>query len=318
MVGVRDERGWALLWVTGIWLILFVAVAVGSKAWAMNGQPWHLWQEGHTPLSALLILDAHALRYMVYWPIFLIAEIFRIHPDYVFTIVSTLSSLILIWLIVYCEFLVYMRPPRGWIIVISAVIVIISFWTDGRITLLLMGYAMVVWSALKLVAFDRWSVGQAFALLGGGLICSLSSGTLAVVGMFVGLLGMWVTWNYRTLISARSFFFWVTVFFILYGGWILIGVFLNLSFYNFDPIAMLNHGVGGIALLLGPIGIVALSIAALASVWVVLWLYRNQSSAMFVLSIAIVSAAAGGVFGITAMSIGLVPLLLIIRPNLWF
>ena len=97
----------------------------------------------------------------------------------------------------------------------------------------------------------------------------------------------------------------------------LVGTFINLAFYEFDPVAMLGHGIGAVALSIGPFGLAALGIAALVGLYVFWWLYRKQSPRMFVLTMAIVSASAGGLFGITAMSVGLAPLLLAVRPEFW-
>jgi|GEM_PF-5368089 hypothetical protein len=315
---MADKQRQALLLVVLIWLALFALVLVGVKRSAMNGQPWDLWLDGYSPWTALLALDKHALRYAVYWPIFLISEGVGVHPDRLFGFFSAGASLLLAWTMVKSDFLLSPHPSLWRSAAYALMVVFLSLLIEGRITLLLTGYAMLIWAALHYVVCGRWNHWQTTALLAGGALSSLSSGTLAVAGAFVGLFALWLFLQHRRpldhpIAMTGSFL----LFFISYGGWIIAGVIINLEFFDNSAIAMLNHGLGRIALMVGSAGLLALGLAGLAGAAVFWWLYRRQSAGMFILTIAIAPAAAGGLFGLTTLSVGLVPLLLMARYRLW-
>lgn len=306
-----------MLWATGIWLMLFIAVIAGHTQWKMNSQPWDLWWEGYSLFEAWLALHQHALRYVIYWPMFVTAQGIGVHPDKVFTYASVFASLGLIWALIRCEVIISDRPSLWRTSGYAFIVVIMSLAMDGRITLLLAGYSAIIMAALQYVAGGRWGLGQSVALIGGGLLCSLSSGTLTVAGAFAGVWGVWTILGIKGQRASPAMLYALLGFFVLYGGWILAGLLINLAFFEHDAMAMLDHGAGSAVLLIGPMGPVALAIAALAGLWGIWWLNRKQSATMFVLTLALASAAVGGLFGLTTMSIGLVPALLAVRSELW-
>lgn len=315
---MADKQRRALLLVILIWLVLFILVLTGVKRSAMNGQPWDLWLNGYSPWSALLAWDKHALRYAVYWPVFIASEGVGIHPDRLFGFFSAGASLLLAWTMVKSDFLLSQRPSLWRSVAYSLAVMVLSCVIEGRITLLLAGYAMLIWAALHHVVHGRWTHWQTAALLVGGALSSLSSGTLAVAGAFVGLFALWLFFQHRRPMDRSAAMIGsFLLFFAIYGGWIIAGVVINLEFFGNSPIAMLNHGLGRVVLLVGPLGLVALGVAGLIGLALFWWLYRRQSAGMFILTMAIAPAAAGGLFGLTTLSIGLVQLLLMARSELW-
>lgn len=304
-----------------VWLAFMALVATGVKQFDMNVQGRAMWLQGFDPFEGLAIGHPHALRYLLYWPVFKVADAIGAPADRLFTPVSAGALLGLLLVMVRCEFLLSnyqgrVSAPRG--LGYAVILIVLAFLMNGRLVFAFAGYALMIYAVLDFVINQRWSWSHVPAAVFGVFLTSVSSGTIAVSMLFLVLVAVPAA-GLRTPAATR-FCGSIILILLIFTPQVALGVDKNLRFFGggFEgAVSMLKHGAGVIFLRFGILGLLCLSVLAaggLATLW---WLHGRLSARLYALTLAIAPAAIGGLFGFSTMAMGIIPILLVVRSQTW-
>lgn len=327
-------------------LALLLMVFAGWKTFTLNSQAWDMWHVvGHNPVEAFLSGHPHGLRYVVYYPIFAVAEFVGVPPDLVFSYVCVLVLYVMSTLVSQIDSDVWSSQGHIWrrdAIVLC--IFALAALMNGRLLLAFCGYLFIVSAGANWFKCREWKLSHAACVLVGCLLAAVSSGTLlAAMALSAGVVLIAYIMDSRLLkdnpLSAIS----IVMVLVLFVSYALIGIGKNLAYFGGDEAAvvrMLGHGAGGdiaksIGLgdlveqdeipategLLGAVlpywwlGVVAVALVARYYGWRPVRMVQASSPAQNLIHMSIVLAMVGGLFGYSVLMMGVVPLLLFVSGN---
>jgi len=319
---------------------LLLMVLVGWKSFTLNSQAWHMWQSaGHNPFGVLLSGHPHGLRYLVYYPVFAVAEFSNLPPDLVFSCGSAAVLLFMSVLVAQIDVDVWGTQGHVWrrdLVILS--MFVMSMLMNGRLLLAFCGYLLIIFAGVDWFKRREWKSVNAISVLLGCLLAGVSSGTLlAAMALSAGIVLVAASMDAKLLknnpIAAVS----IAAILALFVGYALIGLGKNLTFYGGDEAAvvrMLGHGAGGdIAKSVGLgnlveqddtpvsggmlgavlqywwIAAVVGAVVARRFGWRPVHMVQTSSPGQNLIHLSIMLAMVGGLFGYSILVMGLIPLL---------
>ncbi|WP_157955821.1 MULTISPECIES: hypothetical protein [Devosia] len=327
-------------------LALLLTVLVGWKTFTLNSQAWDMWQSvGHDPLGVLLSGHPHGLRYLVYYPVFAVAEFANLPPDLVFSFECVLVLFFMSMLVARIDVDVWGSQGHVWRRdVVVFCMFVMSMLMNGRLLLAFCGYLLIIFAGADWYKQREWKPVHAISALLGCLLAGVSSGTLlAAMGLSAGIILVAFLMDAKLLknnpIAAVS----IALTLALFVGYALIGLGKNLAYYGGDEAAvfrMLGHGAGGdIARSVGLgdlleqddlpgvggrlasilqywwVGVVAASTVARCYGWRPIHMVKTSGPGLNLVHLSIIIAMAGGLFGYSVLLMGYIPFLMFASGN---
>ena len=316
------KRSGRNLIVWALWFLLVVAVLVGFKSFTIWEQVVELHAQKRSLANLYAARHPHFLRYLVAYPVFLGSNLTGLSSAAIFNLacLALLPALALILrrveLIETSENSSEARITAHTIVLFS-----ISYFMNGRIIFALFGYSILVLVLSEYFSSCRWRFSSFILCLVGILFCSVSSGVFAVAFLFLLLcllLSVVRAFEAPTVRPAQlGMTVSIIVLFAMFREFLLIGIDKNIEFYGGGIEAvwtMLDHGLGTYLTVIDPslvlLMVPMLALAGYAGAHVV----RRSTATNRVAVLALCSALAGGIFGLSTLSVGLVPALLV-RPG---
>lgn len=311
-------------WATFAFSIAMAAlVFLDLKAFDLTYQAWDLWRLGESPVWAFMVGHPHAMRYVLYYPVFVLSEWTGLSVDLVFAGFCIVAIIALCLALASIERKLSEQPSKR---ATSYVVIffLLALLMNGRLIFAFAGYALLIWSFVSRVDNGRWSTVMAIGVAAGLLLSSVSSGVLSVAALFcIGCLA-WISWkDLRASASFKSLVpMLITVGLILaaFSSTVVIGLFKNIDYYGggwAGVVGMLDHGFGRIFLRLGAAGVVAAAAVAIVGLAIGLVILSRLPNKLAMVAIALIPAALGGMVGISTMAVGLVPAILLLRWNVF-
>lgn len=328
-------------------LALLVTVLAGWKAFTLNSQAWYMWQTvGHDPTGVLLSGHPHGLRYLVYYPVFAVAEFATLSPDFVFSCVCVLILFLISMLIARIDVDVWGTQGHVWRrdTVIFCMFAM-SMLMNGRLLLAFCGYLLILVAGADWFTRREWKFVHAISVVLGCLLAGVSSGTLLVaMALSAGIVFVAFLMDLKLLKNNPIATVSIAITLALFVGYALIGIGKNIAFYGGDEAAivrMLDHGVGGdIARSVGLgdlveredavasggtlgavlqywwVGVVAAALIARSYGWRPSQTVREASPAQNLVHLSIAIAMVGGLFGYSVLMMGFIPLLVFVSERI--
>lgn len=302
--------------IEAVFVALFaLLVLAGLKEFQVWGQVTYIWGSRVNPfLTSPTELGPHGLRYALMYPLLRISEISGIDHDVLFTALTLPSIFVVISTVRRTVTVVTgQRRIKTMFVLLNAVVFLLLFYKmNGRMTLAFLGYSLLIYS-LNYVNYIGGNGRGSFVLIFLGLLlCGVSSGTMA--SSFLVSTTAFVFFLQRELrrlrlsrskiasvvsIALAAYFFGIFVF---------IGLMKNLAFFGGGPgafLQMLKHGAGAVLYPLLQNGMV---VAAILVVPVILLMVVLKSRHPF-LTIQVILALSCGLFGLSTLTLALIPLL---------
>ena len=150
---------------------------------------------------------------------------------------------------------------------------------------------------------------------------SVSSGTLSVGALFATLACglMLVRRDSGPARSKLGLFASVVITIVAFSISLTVGAVQNLEYFGGGTsglVAMLDHGLGRFFLRFGPLGVASVGIIAFCAAALSLGAAWRLPIRSALLVLALLPVALGGLFGISTLVVGIVPLVLVLRPSL--
>lgn len=325
--------------------VLLLLIFTGIKQFTLNQQAWDIWHgAGHDPLGFLFSGSPHGVRYLVYYPVFTIAQFLSVPPDIVF---SYSCALVLFFMIVFLRRIVSgLWGYHGYVVrrdFVTFGLFAVSFAMNGRILWAFFAYILVIFVGVDWFRHTRWKASYVILLIFACLAASVSSGTLfLVMAMIAGIGFVTLVRSPRLLVSTPQMPLSLIFILILFAIPTIAGVVKNLDFYGGDRAAvlrMLQHGAG--AAIVESLGAVetqepspaqgagrkiVIAVYAIAGASVLLGvsvfgIYRGwrpghallrATPAENVVYLAIVLALVAGLYGYSVLTLAAVPTLILI------
>ena len=302
-----------------VWLAFAAAVALDLKAFTIWEQVLDIHAQGWTIWNLYEARHAHFLRYLVAYPIFLVADELGASKEVVFNLVCLALVPALVAVLRRIETVGTPEREAELRTAIYAVILfVVAYFMNGRVLFGLLGYSLLNLAFVRYFWLLRWTWCSLAQVLVGLLLCSVSSGVFAVAFLFMGLCMVLDAFGpfkaerkvrFRMIIS-------VALAFLMFQEFLILGIVKNLDFYGGGPTAvwdMLDHGLGRYLFAVDP-PLLLLAVPMLLMLGYIGVHVIVQSTAFnAVVLLAIVSALSGGIYGLSTLSICLVPILLF-RP----
>lgn len=299
---------------------MFIMVLSGAKTFELSYQAWDLWQGGDTPITAFAKFNPHAMRFVVYYPIFLLSQISALPVDMVF---SLLCVLLLVGLCVTMNAIDAALGTRSWIrtLIYPLVFFGLALVMNGRLIFAFAGLALIILAFTDCASRHAWSVRNFLFLLGGLLLMSVSSGTLSVGALFAILAcGLILARGDSLLARAKlGLFASVLITIAAFSISLTVGALQNLEYFGGGTsglVAMLDHGLGRFFLRFGTLGVASVGVIAFCAATLSLGAAWRLPIRSALLVLALLPVALGGLYGISTLAVGIVPLVLALRPRL--
>lgn len=274
--------------------------------------PFHefkLWSQvtylrGNTPNLGNLFSEAHLLRYMLVYPIFVLSDQTGLHADHLF---SVLCFVMLFLTIRHCTKMAdyYLQKNELYFIICFALLfLLLSASMNGRIIFAFLGFSYLLLSVQNWERKKLSDLGLFLRLFPVLFLCSVSSGTF-----LSSLLGL-MLWSVVYVSRPKRWLY-------LYGFMLLVVlspivhlyVFKNINFYGggFSGfVNMLNHGAGKIFHL---VDFASLTLIILIAVHLfvigILLLYYQRKYRLHLLFTC--SCIVAGFFGYSTLSLTIIP-----------
>lgn len=313
MIGIRQYIITALISIP-----LVLAVIFEYKIFVIWPQITYLWQGNINPFLEFSDIGPHALRYTVIYPILLLSEAINVHYDFVFSyfviVVYYLTCLFITKTIrLYCftyNSLIYS------VIFIAVTTEIMMFLMNGRMTVSLLGFSIVVFFICKMHINDRVNIQSLIALIMGFTLCGVSSGAIiSALSLYIYyviisthkffVVGNWNSYVKNLLILSITTYIFIDILFSMIGK--------NLNFYGggFSGfLEMLNHGYGTLLYNLNwlQIFLIAISIIVFGLVYL-MYYYTGRLS---LLASMLVISICCGAFGYSTLAMAVIPAMLLV------
>ena len=289
---------WCVLAATFFFLFLF--------------SPFHefrLWSQvtylrGNIPNLGNLLIEAHLLRYMLVYPIFVLSDQTGINADKLF---SAICFVMLFFTVRCCTKMANYCFHKGelyFIIFFALLFLLISAFMNGRIIFAFLGFSYLLlavqnWEKMNLSNFGLLS--RIFPAL---FLCSVSSGTF--LSCFNGL----ILWSFVFINrTKRSIFYYILILLFVFSPILKLYLLKNINFFGGGFVGfvnMLSHGVGKIFLVIGFDSLIFLILifANLTIIGISLLYYDRYHRLYFIF---LGSSIASGFFGYSTLSLAIVP-----------
>ncbi len=283
--------------------------------WAYSSlHEFQLWPQvtilqGSAPDLSTLLTQAHLLRYILVYPIFLGAEFVGVDPNFIF---NTLCFFMLFFVSVNCVRTTRFYISGNFIILVgffASLFALMSIFMNGRIIFAFFGFSYLVacihqWESYQFSNFELF-----LRILISIFLCSVSTGTFLLC---VICLLLWLPIFIRR--PKGSFLYYVLIFLCVLSPLISFYIMKNVIFYGGGMkgfINMLNHGVGVIfyTLELDLIVLIGLILIVFSIFALIFFRYTKLYSLLFIFLSA---SAFGGLFGFSTLSLGIIPLSIIL------
>lgn len=310
-------RAWSNLIIVLAWLAFAALLASGLKSFSIWEQVLDIHAQGQTLAELYDARHPHFLRYVVAFPIFWLSDASGLSDDVVFNAVCL--ALLPTLIVLLRSIMTNSRsdaPSAVRVAAIALLVFFVAYYMNGRGLFSLVGYAMILLALKRLFVSRTWSVTSFLLCLLGTLLCSVSSGVFAVAFAFMALAALFAMFG-PFAITTRSRILTavcVLVIFGLFQEFLFIGIVKNLDFYGGGLDAtwdMLQHGPGRFLALINP-ELLLLTIPMIAmTIYILMLLIRRLSATDAVAVLGLITAVAGGMYGLSTLSVALVPLLAI-------
>lgn len=299
-------------------LTLLGLALAGLKSFDLTYQAWDLWWEGETPVSAFLQGHPHAMRYVVYYPIFVAAVTADIPVDTAFGLVCVVVFCILTFAMSGIE-QTFQRATAWRPLAYSSVFLALAIVMNGRLLFAFCGFALVI-LAFRWADREGWNARTPAALSIGLLFTSVSSGTLAVAAIYCVIAAGHMLTSPKKSSDLVAMALTLAILLALFSSTLWIGFFKNVDYFGGGIqgfIGMLDHGMGRVFLKLGTVGIALSGLVVVGGLAASAHLLRALNADYRLVFLAVIPAAIGGLFGISTLAVGLVPLLVLARWDLF-
>ncbi len=303
---------------------LLLSVVLGFKSFFIWSQILDPWSRGETPSNLIAELNPHALRYALVYPILILSDISGIDHDVIF------SGIVVVFLYqtgkyIFKTVVIVNSTLAGStfaIIVIYSVITTLFLLMNGRVSFAFLGYAMLLYSVVQIIYSGAFRLsGLPLALLA-TLMCSVSSGILVSA---LATLTIAFIIEIKTTVSTRKINWPKLYFFVVFiavtasfYGFTMIGIRKNLLFFGGGYqgfIAMLKHGFGQTFIpLLSIFNIYSLAATAIAAITIGVYILQKMEASFLLATILI--TVTGGAFGMSTLSISIIPILVYLLQKL--
>ena len=299
------------------WLAFAALTAAGIKSFSIWEQVLDIHAQGWTLAGLYEVRHPHFLRYVVASPVFWISDATGLSNDLVFDAVCLALLPALILMLRSIMTIPQSGGPSETRIAATALIMFsVAYYMNGRGLFGLFGYAMVLLALKRLFVSRKWSIASFLLCLLGTLLCSVSSGVFTVALVFMALGTLTAIFGpfaipapSRILIAVSAL-----VIFGLFQEFLFIGIAKNLDFYGGGPDAawdMLQHGPAQYITLINP-ELLLLTIPMVSMIiYISVLLLRKLQAADAIAVLGLVTAVGGGMYGLSTLSVALVPLLVI-------
>jgi len=298
-------------------LPLVIVVLLDLKSFYIWSQILDPWSRMETPAALIAALNPHALRYTLVYPILILSELSGIDYNIIFSgtviflLYQTGRYIFKTAVIIDSRF----SSSKFVIIIIYVILTALFLLMNGRISFAFMGYTLLLYSSVQVVYTDSFKLSGLPLMILGVVMCSVSSG---VIVSAIATLAATFILELITILKKRKlkwsilyfFFVFLFVFFSIYD-FVLIGISKNLLFYGGGYsgfLAMFDHGFGRVLIPLLSLFNVYSLISTIVIVFVILILAISKMPDPFLLGTILITIT-GGAFGMSTLSISIIPLL---------
>lgn len=265
----------------------------------------------------------HAIRLLIAYPSYLMSQFFDIELNLAFSYYCTIVFALLYYFLTLILKIYKVRSGVSNCIVFIFIVILCTVM-NGRVSFAFLGFAVLTYEMTVFYLIDkpgRWFERYA-KLLGGVLLCTVSSGIMVESIGFIVTIYVMRTMKYRSWGKVRWGIIRLLIICIIFSRFIYNGIayviFMinkNITYFDGKLLNLLQHGLGKIfgvmsgpfALLMCMIGIIVLSI----NIMMIIKIYRTQCSTLTLILGSNLSFY--GLFvGISTGSIILIPLLLLL------
>lgn len=287
-----------------------VVAIVYTFLWMFSSvHDFHLWSQvtflqGSTPDFSRIYTQAHFLRYLLVYPIFVAGDTFSLDTNEIF---NALCFVMLFYISKNC-----VKTSQYYLkynVLVSAlfftfIFVTVSAFMNGRILFAFLGFSYLI------VTVHRWELhrlgnrGLFIRLFIVLLLCSVSSGTFLLCIIFL------LAWSVVTIQRRKKALYpYIALLMIVLGPIISLYIFKNADFYGggvAGVVNMLQHGAGIIfyTVDLDLLILTCINLIFFLFFSVVLYLHaKNHQLLLGFLGCSIVC----GLFGFSTLSLGIIP-----------
>ena len=274
--------------------------------------PFHefkLWSQvtylrGSVPNLGNLSSEAHLLRYLLVYPIFVLSDQTGLNADYLFRL---LCFVMLFLTIRHCTKMAdyYLQKNELYFIICFALLfLLLSAFMNGRIIFAFLGFSYLLLSVQNWEKKQLSNLGLCLRIFPVLFLCSVSSGTF--LSCLLGLILWSVVFVNR---PKKSLYLYGFMLLVVLSPVVNLYVFKNINFYGggFSGfVNMLNHGAGKIFHLVdfASLTLIILIIAHLSVIGIAL-LYYEKKYRLHLLFTA--SCMVAGLFGYSTLSLAIIP-----------
>lgn len=257
-----------------------------------------------------LVLHPHGMRFLLVLPIFIVSDGYGVHYDFVFTMITPFILLFTVLLILkqvlHFKKNILATQKRMLFLLLSIVVMFLASYMNGRILFSLLGFSMVSYT---LVCWDGLGgIKKTVLIILSLFLMSVSSGTLMIGIISISL------FVFYSIVKKGFKKNILLVFFILIGliysfPLLEILVMKNIDYYG-SIYLMLDHGFGQVLTLFEPVvlfGLVSILVLTVLIQMFFIFLYKKYLILLYLLAVSI----SVGIFGYSALSMSLIPLLII-------
>lgn len=315
------SKGFFILQLIVVLAFYVMFVAGGYKTFSLWSQVSSLAQ--YTPMQT--INHPHAIRYMITWPVFALADTLHLERNYMFGFFVFFNMLMAAILTAKTQAKISAHidgSAANWLIVYLPIFLAISLPMNGRLSYMLLGAALMLFTYsrwIQAILHDRaFKYGLLYFLLTiiALALLSISSGCFTVALLVV----FFHCFIFLLLpVSRRRRLFHLTLNTIALGLFLalqLVFIQKNLSFYGGSIFAMLLHGPGMVLATINPNKyVLAMAVSSAVFVGMLVMLgsiayIRNHITTITAFSFVLFSLAVG-VTGYSAMLTGLIAALML-------
>lgn len=302
---------------------LVLAVLLGLKSFEVWEQITYMWYSRASPIVELAKIHPHALRYALIYPILALSDYLDLKHDLLFSFT----------LLIFCFFTIRniqtvstiiekdQKPSNLFQFFSAYFLVIMFFQMNGRIGFAFLGYSILLLIVVQHHYERKLSIGSFIGALLGLALCSVSSGTL-VSGTLCIVIAIYFEvcrCIKRTTLTRPAFAIFVAS--VILSGllfrYLLVGVSKNVTFYGGGSdgfLRMLEHGIGrALYPALNAAGLPPVLVCwLLITVLIGIILSRLRNSILLHMFLGTIVC---GLFGYSALTLSLIPLLVLLNST---
>lgn len=299
---------------------LVLAVLTGVKSFEVWPQITYLWDMEADPLFELSRIHPHGIRYALMYPILMASEYLGLHHDRLFSLISLINCYFTIRNIGAISSTIVKERRNGDMVLFGCAVAltILFFLMNGRIGFAFLGYSILLLVIVRHHYNRQIGISSLIGMMLGLAFCSVSSGTLisAVLSLVIAVYFEAFRCIRRATLTRSSVLIVLSC--IVLGGLLfrhlVASVNKNAAFYGGGSdgiLRMLEHGMGRVvypALDAAGLPLVTLLVVSIMILFSALLLRLNHALLLHILLVAIFC----GAFGYSTLSLGAIPLLVLI------